>query len=459
MFLSNIFQKYKTKPKYIGDLYLPFYPNNSNGIIFGSTENGRIVCLPDDKEGHIFVNGGSGTGKTSAILIPTLDRWYGSSFTVDISGDIVSNAACAFKRIIGPNADYTSHLFAPYNVFASIDDIADSATRNQELELLTYILMPDQLHASDAQAFFTTEGRKILTAAFIAFYRRPHSADSDSDFCQICKKIFQNDWRTLFNEIDAQNNEIASGLLNSFLGTNEKNTAGCKQAVDAAIKLFATNEAIQRSVRRSDDYSFFHAISPKDVEHFNIFLIIKDANLEIYAPLMQLITGQMLHYLADRDPERAKNMPILLCLDEFASLGKLDITPALRKLRKKNVHIMLLTQSLADIDLIYGRDERMSMMNNFGYKVILSASDTDTQRYFADLIGQKTIFQKSETHTDRGFLSKKSSTTFSETKDYIIEPADLAHLGNKLILIHPQGYLVLAKNYYFDSILTRRFYC
>lgn len=459
MFLRDILQNYKTKPKYIGDLYLPYYQDNSNGIIFGVTENGRIVCLPNDQEGHIFVNGGSGTGKTSAILIPTLDRWYGSSFTIDISGDIANNTVCSFKRIIGPDADTTSHLYAPYNVFAQIDDITNEAERNQELELLAYTLMPDQLHASDAQSFFTSEGRKILTSALIAFYRKPHSADSDSDFCQICKKIFQNDWRTLFNEIDAQNNEIASGLLSSFLGTNEKNTAGCKQAVDAAIKLFATNEAIQRSVRRSDDYGFFQTTSPKDVEHFNIFLVIKDANLEIYAPLMQLITGQILHYLSNRDPERAKNMPILLALDEFASLGKLDITPALRKLRKKNVHIMLLTQSLADIDLIYGRDERMSMMNNFGYKVILSASDTDTQRYFADLIGQKTIFRKSETHTDRGFFSKKSSTTFSESKDYIIESADLAHLGNKLILLHPQGYLVLAKNYYFNSILTRRFYC
>ena len=43
---------------------------------------------------------------------------------------------------------------------------------------------------------------------------------------------------------------------------------------------------------------------------------------------------------------------ILFCLDEFASFGKLQITEALRKLRKRHIRIMVLTQSLADLDMI-----------------------------------------------------------------------------------------------------------
>ena len=52
---------------------------------------------------------------------------------------------------------------------------------------------------------------------------------------------------------------------------------------------------------------------------------------------------------------------------------------------------------LADIDLIYGRAERMAMMNNFQFKVVLGVSDTDTQEYFAKLIGNKIIQRM--THT------------------------------------------------------------
>ena len=89
----------------------------------------------------------------------------------------------------------------------------------------------------------------------------------------------------------------------------------------------------------------------------------------------------MMEYFSNRS--NYARTSILFCLDEFASFGKLNITPALRKLRKKKVRIMVLTQSLADIDLIYGKEERSSMMNNFSYKVVLGAMDTDTQDYFS----------------------------------------------------------------------------
>lgn len=55
---------------------------------------------------------------------------------------------------------------------------------------------------------------------------------------------------------------------------------------------------------------------------------------------------------------------------------------------------MILTQSMADIDLLYGKAERMAMMNNFSFKVILEASDTETQDYFAKLIGYKPTKRK-----------------------------------------------------------------
>ncbi|MFR6498244.1 MAG: TraM recognition domain-containing protein [Coprococcus comes] len=44
--------------------------------------------------------------------------------------------------------------------------------------------------------------------------------------------------------------------------------------------------------------------------------------------------------------------------------------------------MMMITQSMADIDLIYGKPEREAMMNNFAYKVVLGVSDTETQEYF-----------------------------------------------------------------------------
>ena len=62
-----------------------------------------------------------GLGKTSALLIPTLQAWQGTSFTIDISGDICRNIDKPHKMIYEPaNPDSI-----PYNIFGAIDDLDD----------------------------------------------------------------------------------------------------------------------------------------------------------------------------------------------------------------------------------------------------------------------------------------------------------------------------------------------
>jgi len=107
---------------------------------------------------------------------------------------------------------------------------------------------------------------------------------------------------------------------------------------------------------------------------------------------------------------------------------------------------MMITQSMADIDLIYGKPEREAMMNNFAYKVILGASDTETQEYFAKLIGYTSVPRKSVSRN-----GKSVTTTESDTKDFAVEPASLAHLQDKLLVLNPDGFIKLRKNYFYKS--------
>lgn len=105
---------------------------------------------------------------------------------------------------------------------------------------------------------------------------------------------------------------------------------------------------------------------------------------------------------------------------------------------------MMLTQSMADIDLLYGRNERMAMMNNYRFKVVLGASDTDTQEYFAKLIGRQDIKRYSKSRN-----ANRVTYTESDAKEWIIEPEELDRLKKDLVLLHPDGYMKLRKNYYY----------
>lgn len=421
---DHIRHRTKTKPQ-----YEEAGRGKAQGILFGWHGN-KIAYSPVDAEGHIAVFGGSGLGKTSALLIPTLQSWTGYSLTIDISGDICRNVDLSDKLIYEPS----NPASIPYNIFGMIDNIPEKGDRNEALEQLAYLLMPDDNIQDDAARFFRKEGRKILTASLIAFY------DQGMDFVAICEKIIRSGWQELFNSIDQTGNGSAIQYINSFMGASEQNTAGCKQDADGAVKLFAVNSRIRQTVRRPKEGE--KCFMPQAIEENNAFVIIEDNKLKLYAPLLHIIMAQALEYFSHRPIRAGKT--ILLCLDEFASLGKLEITDALRKLRKRNVRIMMLTQSMSDIDLIYGKPERMAMMNNYRFKIILGADDTDTQDYFAKLIGQKEVQKKS-----RSKSAHSVTRTVSEGKDWIVEPARLARLHDKLILLHPDGYIELRKNFYF----------
>lgn len=402
----------------------------ARGIRFGKMER-KVVYSPTESEGHVAVVGGSGTGKTSAMLIPTLRSWTGHFFTIDISGDIRRNVDVPDGLTYAPSDPKT----IPYNIFGTIDGLSDDTAKDEALAQLAYLLMPTSILADDASSYFSSEGRKILIAALTAFYH------GGMDFADICEKIVSSSWQELFTAIDETKYQPAILFINSFQGNNEKNTAGCKQACDAAVTLFATNGSVKHSVRRPKGSE--HAITPPSLEECSIFVVIEDAKLKLYSPLLHIITAQTLEYLSSRTVTN-DSMTILLALDEFVSLGHLEITEALRKLRKRKVRIMVLTQSIADLDMMYGRLERMSMMANFKYVAVLSANDSDTQEYLARLAGRHEVQSTSVS------ISARSTTrTHSKSKDYIIDPHEFSHLGNHIILIHDRGVLRLKKDFYY----------
>ena len=123
-----------------------FKYEQARGVVFG--KKGPVYYYsPSSAEGHVFVGGGSGTGKTSALLIPTLRSWEGNSFVIDISGDISKNVNMDRKIIYDPLSPGSS----PYNIFAPIDELYDDSDKVEALAQLALLIMP-RLQNSSANA-------------------------------------------------------------------------------------------------------------------------------------------------------------------------------------------------------------------------------------------------------------------------------------------------------------------
>lgn len=410
----------------------------AHGIIFGK-KGWKLVYSPEQAEGHVGVFASTGNGKTSALGIATLRSWQGTSYTIDISGDICQNCPdMPHKLVYAPEKPDTT----PYNIFAPIDDLDATEDKYEALEQLAFLLMPEEPNMNDNARFFLVNGRKILTASLIAFYSK------GMDFIKIAERIVESSWKELFRDIDNTENIDAMRYINGFEGANEANTAGCKQSADDALKLFATNIKIKRSIRRPKKGE--KSVEPKMIEHNNIFVIVSEDKLALYSPLLNILTSQLMNYIGTREVK--KNSPsVLLVLDEFASL-KLDselILDGVRRFRKRKCRIMVLMQNTADLNILYGADVTRALLANLKYKVLLGGlGEVESMVYFASLIGYKNSTKHSTSSN-----AKQTTHTESEAKEWVIEPADLDRQGKDTVILiasdEPEGYMKLKKNYYF----------
>lgn len=408
-----------------------------HGVIFGRKGN-KVLYSETRQEQHAFVCAGTGKGKTSSLLIPTLRSWTGSSLTIDISGDISKNCPDMPNKLVFEPEDPNT---LPYDVFSIIDKMDNEDQQNEALCQLAILLMPESPNMNDNARFFLMNGRKILMASFIAFYHK------GLDFCEICRKIVSSSWQSLFNEIDEIGNEESIMYINGFQGANEANTSGCYQQVCEAINLFATNVNIRNGVRRPSKGEM--ALQPDCIEENNIFVIVQDEKLELYSPLMNIIVSQFMQYISSRVVEKGKSKTILLALDEYASLH-IDsgmILEATRKYRKRLCRLMILTQNLADLVILYGQEVTRGLIGNFDYKVLLGGiGDLESLETFAKLIGYKETTKRSVSKSSTG-----TSRTESEDREFIIEPSELDRLGDKAVLISPEGHFILDKNFYYKK--------
>ena len=408
-----------------------------HGIIFGRIKN-KVLYSNVSQEQHCFVCAGTGKGKTSSLLIPTLRSWTGSSLTIDISGDISKNCPTMENKLVFEPEDPDT---LPYDAFNIIDKMDNKDQQNEALCQLAILLMPESPNMNDNAKFFLMNGRKILMASLITFFHQ------GLDFCEICRKIVSSSWQTLFNEIDEIGNEEAVMYINGFQGANEANTSGCFQQACEAISLFATNKNVINSVRRPGNGET--ALKPDCIEENNIFVIVQDEKLELYAPLMNIIVSQFMQYISSRVVNKGTSKTILLALDEYASLH-IDsgmILEATRKYRKRFCRLMILTQNLADLVILYGQEVTRGLIGNFDYKVLLGGiGDLESLETFAKLIGYKETTKRSVSKSSTG-----TSRIESEDREFIIEPSELDRLGNKAVLISPEGHFILDKNFYYKK--------
>lgn len=99
------------------------------------------------------------------------------------------------------------------------------------------------------------------------------------------------------------------------------------------------------------------------------------------------------------------------------------LTRSLKVLRSKNVTYCLISQSLADLDEIYGRDARRTILDNCPFQIVLGSHDPESQEHFSKLVGTIKVGREGASDTcDANRDQTSFSFSIREAEEPLIQP-------------------------------------
>ena len=413
---------------------------HDRGILIGlpDQDKGEFVGIPEEMEGNLLVIGGNGSGKSCGVAKPTLESWNGPIVATDLKGELSAHYQRLYRRgcvsrrcIVVDPMNPAGPSYDPYWLLTN--DEADNLVQNAFG--LAAILCPES--HDDKDRFWSQSEQAVVTAAIVWSVRRGLS------FSEMAAYMLSKSLKEFCRELLTAQDGAIQSILGGMDSIREE-TLGCiERGIRNRLMISAADPRISHFLRgRGETGNWFHW---DDLENFNIFLCIPPDKLEVWGWVVNLMCSQLIRHLEQRPEQHSpqgKHIPqTLLLLDEFPRFGKLEpISNALATLRSKGVTFCLVAQSVAQLDLIYGKLAREIISDNCRFKLILQAGDPETQTYFSQLIGSELHLQNnlSINLNASGKQVEGLNMGISENRDFRIHPHQLAAL-EKPVFLTPMG--------------------
>jgi len=421
------------------------------GICFGKKSKkfpSHYVGVRQAIDSNCIVIGGAGSNKSVGVAKATLQVWNGSVVVTDVKGELSDY----YKELyLNGQVDRPPLVFDPMDVEGISYDPFELIEADGESNVvanivsIAYSIIPYNPHQPDQ--FWDDRERAILEAGLLYGYRIGLSFSEAMDWIANCTVM------ELCERMLHGSDPTVNMLLGNILDLKPETAASFDCGLRNRVLPFVTDLRINNAFKgKREGASYF---TWADLRDYNIFLKVPIENTDLCRPIVNLMVSQLLRYL-QRQPEkhsdRGSYPDLLLLLDEFPVFGHIrGIADGVATLRSKRCHFCLLIQSISQLDKVYGEHDRRIIFDNCQYKVILQACDPETQRFLADMVGTELHTQRSsgkqydENMDLRGYTKGKSST-----REYAVQPYNLANLDTKCILISPYGVNELEKIQYFE---------
>ncbi len=434
---------------------------------FADPKTGMLHYLRHDGPEHIAALAPTRSGKGVGLVVPTLLSWPHSLFVLDTKGENYAMTSGWRKKYAGnkilrfdPAEPKVGCSWNPlgeirfrtrYQVADAqnialmvIDDdgkgIAGDHFRSAAFELLNGLILHALYKAEKIGRIPCLQDcAHMLTGVgdFAAVIENNDDFDEDGDpkalsslFHEMENLDIKSD-EPLFQDADKEAKLVINGVGRRMAGTPARELGSIISTANNALSLYR-----DPIVGENTKYCDFYISDLMDTEDpVSLYFITTPRNLDRMRPLARLLLTQMVLSLSDRmefDDGRSKTSHkhrLLLMLDEFPTLGKLEIfEKALAYIAGYGLKAYIITQDVQQLYKAYTTNE--SIISNCHIRIAYAPNKVETAEWMSKMAGETTVVrEKISTSGKRfGMALEQVSTSYEETRRPLMTPDEIMRL-------------------------------
>ena len=405
------------------------------------------------------------SGKGVGLVVPTLLSWTGSAVIHDVKGEnwtLTAGWRSKFSHcLLFDPTDPRSARFNPLlevrrgpNEVRDVQNIADilvdpegARERRDHWEKTAHALLVGAiLHVLYAEHDKTLAG----VATFLADPAR--SIEATLEIMQTTNH--------LCTATAPQPHPVVASVARELKNKSDNERSGVVSTAVSFLALYR-DPVIAATTARSD-WRIADLMTSK--HPVSLYLVVPPSDLSRTRPLMRLILNQIGRRLTenlDSIDGTPRKHPLLLMLDEFPALGRLDFfETSLAFLAGYGVRAFLVAQSLHQIDKAYGLNH--SLLDNCHVRVAFAPNDERTAKRLSDALGTATELRALQNLSGKRSALWLSNVAVSkqETPRPLLTPGEVLQLprDEALVLISGVPPIRARKLRYFEdpSFKTRQ---
>ena len=355
-----------------------------DGVVLGRLDK---EYLRHDGPEHVLCFAPTRSGKGVGLVVPSLLTWPGSCIVHDIKGEnwgLTAGLRAGFGRVL--LFDPTNTASSAYNPLLEVrrgqwevrdvQNVADvlvdpegSLERRNHWEktshsllvgAILHVLYAEQDKTLAGVASFLSDPRRPIETTLVAMMTTPHLGKEGPH------PVVASAARELLNKSDNERSGVLSTAM-SFLGLYR--------------------DPVVAQVTRCCDWRI--ADIAGDERPSTLYLVVPPSDISRTKPLIRLILNQIGRRLTEDLHATTRRHRVLLMLDEFPALGRLDFfESALAFMAGYGLKSFLIAQSLNQIEKAYGANN--SILDNCHVRVSFATNDERTAKRVSDALGTAT---------------------------------------------------------------------